>query len=183
VYGQREGQLVTEESPTDPVDESGVFCLEAEQTLTDWCRANAISVVTLRFSGLYGPGRIFRRTILERGEPIPGDPARFLNLIHIDDAARAAVAALEAANPDPLFLVSDDRPVERQEYYRVVAHCLNAPSPRFEPPRSDTARDSRDSSNKQVSNRKMRQRLGLDLAYPDIYTGVPAALGVPVVPA
>ena len=31
------------------------------------------------------------------GEPIPGDPTKFLNLIHIDDAARAAVAALAAA--------------------------------------------------------------------------------------
>ena len=39
------------------------------------------------------PGR-GRRSILEKGEPIPGDPTKFLNLIHIDDAARAGAAAL-----------------------------------------------------------------------------------------
>jgi nucleoside-diphosphate-sugar epimerase len=176
VYGQKEGQLVDEESPAEPVEESGLICLDAEQTLRHWRRDKLISVVILRFSGLYGPGRIFRRSMLERGEPIPGDPARFLNLIHIEDAAQAAVAALKATDPDPLFLVSDDRPVKRQEYYTVVADCLNVPPPRFEPLRADAPRDSRDSSNKRICNRKMHQRLGLNLAYPDIYTGVPAAL-------
>ena len=45
--------------------------------------------VVLRFAGLYGPGRVVRRTLIEQGEPIPGDPDKLFNLIHIDDAARA----------------------------------------------------------------------------------------------
>ena len=55
-------------------------------------------VVVLRFSGLYGPGRIVRRAMIESGEPIPGDPDKYLNLVHIDDAAQAVVAALDAAD-------------------------------------------------------------------------------------
>jgi nucleoside-diphosphate-sugar epimerase len=179
VYGQSEGQFVDEESPTDPVEASGLICLEAEQTLRKGCRDRTISAVILRYSGFYGAGRILRRSMLERGEPIPGDPARFLNLIHIEDAAQAAVAALQATDPDPLILVSDDQPVERQEYYRVVAHWLNAPPPQFVLPRAGTPGGFRDSSNKRICNRKMHRRLGLTLAYPDIYRGVPAALGVP----
>ena len=73
---------------------------------------------------------------LERGEPIPGDPQKFLNLIHIDDAAQAAsAAALEAARPEPIYLVSDDRPVTRREYYTRMATLLGAPEPRFDLPR------------------------------------------------
>ena len=96
-----------------------------------WARWQGASLVILRFSGLYGPDRVIRRVLLERGEPIPGDPAGYLNLVHIDDAAQAAVAALEAARPDPLYLVSDDRPVERREYYALAARLLDAPPPRY----------------------------------------------------
>ena len=81
----------------------------------------------LRFAGLYGPGRIVRRALIERGEPIPGDPSKLFNLIQIEDAARVAAAALAAASPDGLYLVSDDRPVTRGEYYSLLATLLNAP--------------------------------------------------------
>ena len=47
----------------------------------------------------------------------PAIPDKFLNLIHIDDAARAAAAALDADEPEPIYLVGDDRPVTRREYY------------------------------------------------------------------
>jgi nucleoside-diphosphate-sugar epimerase len=99
-----------------------------------------------------------------------------LNLIHIDDATRAAVAALDQEMPDPLYLVSDDRPVKRREYYTLTARLLNAPPPRFKPP----CPDDRDTTNRRIANRTMREVLGVALAYPDITTGVPAALGLPV---
>jgi nucleoside-diphosphate-sugar epimerase len=128
----------------------------------------------LRFSGLYGPGRVIGRAVLGRGDPITGNPDRFLNLVHIDDAARAAAAALVTEVPDPLFLVTDDRPVERREYYSLAARLLNATPPRFEPP----SLDDRDTTNRRIANRKMREVLGVRLAYPDIITGLPAALGL-----
>ena len=90
------------------------------------------SAIILRFAGLYGPGRVVRRSLLERGEPIPGDPEKFLNLIHIDDAAQAAAAALEARHAEPLYVVSDDRPVTRREYYTRMADATGVAAPRFE---------------------------------------------------
>jgi nucleoside-diphosphate-sugar epimerase len=119
---------------------------------------------------------VIGRAILEGNGPISGNPDGFLNLVHIDDAARAAVAALEETCTDSLFLVSDNRPVERREYYALAARLLNAPPPRFEPP----GPDDRDTTNRRIANRKLREVLGVDLAYPDITMGVPAALGVPV---
>jgi nucleoside-diphosphate-sugar epimerase len=132
----------------------------------------------LRFSGLYGPGRVIGRAMLERGELIPGDPSSFLNLIHIEDAARAAVAALGAARPEPVLLVSDDRPIERREYYSLVARLLSAPPPRFQPPSVEKRLAGRDLANRRILNGKMRKSLALSLLYPDISTGVPAALGL-----
>jgi nucleoside-diphosphate-sugar epimerase len=177
VYGQSEGEWVDEDSPAEPLQDSGRVCLEAEHVARHWARAARASLVVLRFSGLYGPDRVIRRALLERGEPIPGDPARYLNLVHIDDAAQAAVAALDAAGPDPLYLVSDDRPVERGEYYALAARLLDAPPPRYEPSVVTNAGAVPESANRRIANRRMRTGLGVDLIYPDIAAGLPAALG------
>ncbi len=177
VYGQSDGEWVDEDSPAEPIQESGRVCLEAEQVARLWARAAGASLVVLRFSGLYGPDRVIRRALLQRGEPIPGDPARFLNLVHIDDAAQAAIAALDAARPDPLYLVSDDRPMERREYYALAARLLDAPPPRYEPSAVGRAGVVPDTANRRIANRRMHNGLGVDLRYPDIMAGLPAALG------
>ena len=102
VYGQEGGVEVDEDSAAEPRHESGRVCREGEDLVAHrFGRETNIPTVSLRFAGLYGPGRIVRREAIVRGEPIVGDPARFLNLIHIDDAATAAVLALEAPPSRP----------------------------------------------------------------------------------
>ncbi len=172
VYGQTGGEWVDEDSPTEPPHESGKVCLEAEGRIRAWSEDRSISAVVLRFAGLYGPGRIVRRAILERGEPIPGDPDKFLNMIHIDDAARVSAAALDAERPGPIYVVGDDRPVTRREYYSVAARALEAPEPRFAPPLPGTAEASRDATNKRVANHRMKREFGIDLLYPDVTSGL-----------
>src|SRR5262249_42647713 len=95
VDGQGGGGWVEEGSPAEPRSESGRVVLEAEGVLRSFAEAQGLPALILRFSGLYGPGRIVRRDALEKGEAIVGDPDRYLNLIHIEDAARAVEAALE----------------------------------------------------------------------------------------
>lgn len=177
VYGQSDQEWVDEDSPACPRGESGAVCLEAEDCLRAWASAGRCSVVILRFAGLYGPGRMVRRSILERAEPIPGDPSKFLNLIHIDDAARAAAAALAAAGPEPLYLISDDRPVMRAEYYSRMAAVIGAPAPRFEPAGPGSPDAARDATNKRIRNDRMKRGLIATLDYPDIATGLAAAFG------
>jgi len=178
VYGQTGGEWVDEESLADPAHESGRICLEAEQRCRAWAlsRNGLVGELILRFAGLYGPGRVVRRSMLEQGKPIPGDPAKYLNLVHIDDAARAVIAALETTAADSLFLIADDRPVSRHEYYSLIAALVGAPEPRFELPRPGTPEEGRDATNKRIRNQRMRHRLGLDLLYPDVATGLPSAL-------
>jgi nucleoside-diphosphate-sugar epimerase len=177
VYGQTSGEWVDEESPTEPQHESGRVVLETEGRVREWADRSGVSAVILRFAGLYGPGRIVRRTMLERSEPIPGDPEKFLNLVHINDAARAAAAALEAEAPDVIYTVADDRPVTRREYYSAAAQIIGAAEPRFEHPRPGSPESARDATNKRIANRRMKAGLGVALHYPDIMTGLIDALG------
>lgn len=175
VYAQNDGDWVDEDSPAGPTSESGRAHLEAENLLLAMSKARGLSTVSLRFSGLYGPGRIPAIQRIERGLPISGNPEHWLNLIHIEDAALCGVAALDhIAPPSSRYVATDDRPVRRREFYHLVSRLLGLPEARFERPPRPTGRDG---SNKRAANERIRRELGLELQFPSIDTGLPAALG------
>ena len=123
VYGQSGGEEVDETSPTEPRDENGRIVLAAEQLL----RSKLPDAIVLRFAGIYGPGRIIRRAAIERGEPLIGDADKWLNLIHVDDGALAILAAEEHGRAGKAaYLVADDEPVRRREFYTFMAELLKA---------------------------------------------------------
>ncbi|MFO0850615.1 MAG: SDR family oxidoreductase [Gemmataceae bacterium] len=166
VYGQTDGTVVDETSPTEPVELSGRVVLEAEQVLRD----KLPSAVVLRFAGIYGPGRLLRRQALLNGEPLVGDADKWLNLIHVDDGVRA-VRAAERAEPGGTYLIADDTPVRRRDFYTHLAKLLGAPEARFEPGPPGGAEPSR-----RVSNRKARERLGFVPTYPSYLEGLAASV-------
>jgi len=181
VYGGNDGEWVDEMSPADPRTESGRACFEAEQLLADYSYGQPFSALILRLAGLYGPDRIMRQDSLKRGEPVVGKPDKYLNFIQIDDAAAITVRALSEVEPDghDLFLVSDGHPVTRAEFYGVTAELLGAPPPRFESPASESSEAKREESNKRINNRKLIDRWGNILRYPDIRAGLAASLPGP----
>jgi len=179
VYDQAGGEWVDELTQVDPQTESGRAHRAGEHVLASWAAWRSdVRAVVVRYAGLYGPGRVVRRAAIERGEPIVGDPERFLNLIEIDDAASAAVSALQIAEPLPLYLAADDQPVPRRVYYELAARLLGASRPRLIAPLPGSAEADRDRSNKRIANRLMKQHLGVRLQYPDITCGLPHALGI-----
>jgi nucleoside-diphosphate-sugar epimerase len=170
VYGQSDGEEIDENAPTDPRDENGKVLLEAERLLM----RELPTAIILRFAGIYGPGRLLRRAALEKGEPISGDGDKWLNLIHVEDGARAVLAAEERGRPGSVYHVSDGHPVRRSEFYAYLAELLHAPPVRFAPPAPPAARDER--GNRRISNQKMREELGVELRYPSYREGLRAAV-------
>lgn len=165
VYGQTDGSWIDETSPTEPLEESGRVVLEAEQTL----RRFRPDAVVLRFAGIYGPGRVLRRASLLKGEPVPGDGERFVNLIHVDDGVRAVLAAEANAQPGETYLISDDAPPTRRELFTRTAELIGAPPPRFEGGGVVEA-------NRRVSNAKAKSRLGFSPHFPSIVEGLSASI-------
>ena len=182
VYGGDDGAWVDETTPVDPQTESGRACWDAEQLLVARTGVQFSRSMTLRFAGLYGPGRIMREESLRRGEPVVGNADKYLNFIQIDDAAAVTAWALDQAEPagHNLYLVSDGHPVTRTEFYGTTAEYLGAPPPRFEAPEPGSAEAKREGSNKRISNRKLLGDWGqtCSLRYPDIRAGLAASLGV-----
>lgn len=178
VYGQDDGSVVDETSPAEPVAENGQVCVAAEQVVWDAfpvrrnsAPENSHSACVLRLAGIYGPGRLIARAeTLRARTPLGGNPDAWLNLIHVDDAATAVLACAERGVSGETYLVCDDRPLSRREFYSTVSRLVQAPEPVFSEPTAST------SLNKRCSNHKLRRELGVELQFPTIDVGLPNAL-------
>ena len=171
VYGQADGQWVDEDSVTDPSRENGRVLVESESLVRS--RFGARGRV-MRLAGLYGPGRLIsRRETLLAGTPLGGRPDAWLNLIHVDDAARAVVA-VSTVEQGGTWLVCDDHPVRREEYFGRLAELFGAPSPTFDAQRGGSRIDG---LGKRCRNLRMKNQLGVPLQYPSFEDGLPSAVG------
>lgn len=182
VYGQSAGEWVDETSESQPVQPGGQCCLAAEQlVMASFPCANTPedhgrSANILRLSGIYGPNRLLSRVdSLRAGEPLAGRGDAWLNLIHVDDAVRAVLAAESFGRSGQTYLISDNLPVQRSAYYSHLAELCGAPAPRFNP----EIAPGRGSGgvNKRCRNRRMRDELKVELQYPTFSEGLPQALG------
>lgn len=91
VYGQNDGSEVTEQSETAPSRFSGKRLLEAEALL----RASELNSVSVRFSGIYGPGRERLLNMAADRKWQTSDQQQWTNRIHVDDCAGVIAHLIE----------------------------------------------------------------------------------------
>jgi hypothetical protein len=73
-------------------------------------------------------------------------------------------------------LISDDVPVRRSQFYDLIAAKCDAAAPRFvEPDDSEPAR-KRSAANRRICNRRMKQDLLPQLAFPSYREGLASVL-------
>lgn len=175
VYAQQAEEWVDENSPLEPIDESGCICLDAERLIQQAAeRSPATAFNILRLSGIYGPQRLLSRVdAIRTGASLPGPRDSWLNLIHVDDAASAVVACAERGVAGATYLISDDRPIRRHEYYEQLAALLSAPAPTFD--EAAIARHTK-GRGKRCRNHKLRTELKVELQYPTLEAGLRRAL-------
>lgn len=177
VYGQTDGSVVDETSPTQPTEETGQILVEAEEVLLAAVRERQFPAVVLRLAGIYGPGRGYWLKQFIRGEArLEGSVDRVLNMIHRDDAAEAITAALQRGRPGEVYNVVDDEPVSQLTLYQWLSERLGRPLPPFV---SQSARQDRKRgmTNKRVSNYKLKKQLLAALRYPTFREGFEFELG------
>lgn len=183
VYGQSAGEWVNESSVCKPERENGQICLEAEQLLTE---QKSLQTVILRLAGIYGPGRLLARMEqIKAGEPLLGRPDAYLNLVHVTDIVNSILKCDVSTRLHSHYLVSDNYPMTRQEYYERLAKLIDAPLPQFsvDLPHQPQVKSSRKYSteratglNKRCDNQRLREELGVELAYPTIREGLSQAI-------
>jgi len=139
-------EWVDEKFPVEPTNFRARSLQEAEDALHAIVPSG--TGVALRLSGLYGPGRLQLLKGLKAGTiTAPDGPGHWANRIHIDDAARACAHLLTMANPQPLYIGTDNCPMPTAQFYEALAQLIGAPSP---------ARQLRTPSGKRLSNARLR---------------------------
>ncbi|WP_247828373.1 SDR family oxidoreductase [Arthrobacter antioxidans] len=126
VYGDFDGAFVTEESPAESTAPTARLVREAEQVLLEGSAHGTV----LRLSGIYGPGRTRLIDQVRSGSAVLPVEPQWTNRIHRDDAAAAIVHLVtEVASPAPIYLGSDELPVDLGEVLRFLAAELDLPVP------------------------------------------------------
>ncbi|MGI8979412.1 MAG: SDR family oxidoreductase [Pirellulaceae bacterium] len=174
VYGAATGEFVDEETPPQPTREGGKASLAAEQVLQ--AHPHGSRGIILRLAGIYGPGRLPRVADLQAGRPIDAPAEGWLNLVHVDDAARIVLLADQRAEVPNLYCVSDGSPVLRADYYRELARLLAAPEPQFVPPDTNSPAALRAGSDKRILPAKLFRELAPKLLYPSYRDGLKAII-------
>jgi nucleoside-diphosphate-sugar epimerase len=179
VYGDRGGGRVDEDSALAPSSERGRRRVAAEAGWLDLHRRQGVPVHIFRLAGIYGPGRSALDTVREGRAQRIDKPGQVFSRIHVADLAAVLRASMARPDPGAIYNVCDDDPAPPEA---VIAHAcalLGVEPPPLVPfdtaDLSPTGRSFYD-DNKRVSNRRLKEVLGVTLAYPSYKDGLQALL-------
>lgn len=168
VWGDEHGAWVDERTPPAPRGFAGELVLTGERALA----ALPVPATSLRFGGIYGPGRTQLIERVRLGLAAPPAQPRYGNRIHRDDGAEAIVHVLTTPDPADCYVVVDDDPADLREVYAWLAARLAV---RLPPAADDDGDPMRRGGNKRCSNRRLRAA-GWRPRYPTYREGYGALL-------
>lgn len=177
VYGDRQGGWVDETSPLEPTLARADRRARAEAA---WL-ASGLPVHIFRLAGIYGPGRNALANLRDGTARRIVKPGQLFSRIHVEDIATVLEASIARPRPGAVYNVCDDEPAPPQDVVTFAAELLGVPPPPEQPyataelsPMARTFyKDSR-----RVRNERIKQELGVSLAYPSYREGLRALLAV-----
>ena len=175
VYGDHGGAWIDEEAPRIPISARGGDRVAAE----DAWRGSGLPVHIFRLSGIYGPGRsAFDRLRAGTARRVV-KPGHVFNRIHGEDIAAVLLASIARPNPGRAYNLADDEPAPGGDVIAHAARMLGVPEPPevdFDAAGMSPMARSFHPECKRVSNRRVKEELGVQLAYPDYRSGLAAIL-------
>lgn len=180
VYGNTDGGWVDERAGLHPTGPRGRARVAAEEAWLDLVHVG-LPVHVFRLAGIYGPGRSALDAVRAGTARRIVKPGQVFSRIHVDDIAAVLEASIAKPNPGAIYNVCDDEPAPPQDVIAYAAALLGAPAPPDIPfaaaAKSMTAmaRSFYD-DNRRVANRRIKDELGVTLAYPDYRAGLKALL-------
>ena len=176
VYGDHQGAWVDEDTPLTPSTARGQARVLAE---AEWQALTALPLHIFRLAGIYGPGRgPFAKLRAGTAQRIV-KPGQVFSRIHRDDIVRVLRASMAHPNPGRMYNLCDDDPAPPQDVIGHAAQLLGLPMP------PEIAFDQADlgpmarsfyAESKRVSNARIKQELGVSLAYPTYRQGLASLL-------
>lgn len=175
VYGDQQGAWIDEDTPVSPSHARTRMRADVESQWLELGKNSGKKIFVLRLSGIYGPGRNVLEKLRDGSARRLVKPGQVFNRIHVEDIARALDACLFSDAPGGIYNVTDDEPAPPQDVIAFGAQLLNLPAP----PEQDFATAqltpmarSFYGENKRVGNARLKQLLGVPLAFPTYREGL-----------
>ncbi|TVR82499.1 MAG: SDR family oxidoreductase [Rhodospirillales bacterium] len=179
VYGDTGGAEVDETAPTKPTSERGRRRVNSEVAWLRLQQRHGLPVHIFRLAGIYGPGRSAIDQVLAGTARRIDRPGHVFSRIHVEDIATILRASMARPEPGTLYNVCDDEPAEPRSVVEYACRLLDRKPPALVPfeqaalnmsPMAQTFwRD-----NRRVRNDRIKEVLGVRLAYPNYRTGLDA---------
>lgn len=179
VYGDRQGGWAREDEAPKPGSPRGERRAAAERAWFTAFDGTAVAAQVFRLAGIYGPGP-GRNPIdaLRAGTArIIDKPGQVFNRIHVDDIGSILLAAMARPRHGGIYNVADDEACPPGDPVRFAAGLLGMPAP--EPIPYDSAELSPMARSfyaecKRLDTARIRDELGVTLAYPTYREGLAA---------
>lgn len=181
VYGDCQGAWVDESCPPRPGVDRSRRRWDAEQTLHRWGEETGGELVILRVAGIYGPGRLPLERIRQGTPMVRPEESPYSNRIHVEDLVTACMLAMERGRPGAVYNACDDTPSTMTDYFLAIADAAGLPRPPLIPMAETAGQVSAAmlsylAESRRLSNRRLREELGLELRYPSLAQGLPTCL-------
>lgn len=177
VYGDHGGGWVDEATPRAPSTARGAARVAAEDA---WLALGGPMHI-FRLAGIYGPGRGPFEKVRRGAARRIIKPGQVFSRIHVDDIGATLAASIAQPCAGAAYNVCDDDPAPPQDVLAHAAALLGLPAP----PEVDfdVAKETMSpmaasfyAESKRVSNRRIKDGLGVRLRYPSYRDGLPAVL-------
>ncbi|MDF1587518.1 SDR family oxidoreductase [Marinimicrococcus flavescens] len=175
VYGDRGGAWVDEEDAPAPDLGRAARRLEAERA---WL-ASGLKAHVFRLAGIYGPGRNQIASLRNGTARRIVKPGQVFSRIHVEDIATVLEASMARPNPGRIYNVCDDEPAPPQDPVTFAAGLLGVePPPEQDFATAELSPMARSfyADNRRVRNARIKEELGVQLAFPTYREGLRALL-------
>ena len=178
VYGDQQGQSITEETLANPQVDRAKRRYHAEQLLLEYgVEHTSLAITILRVGGIYGPGRLPLQRLKDQIPMLHEELSPQTNRIHADDLAQVCVAAATEKAAGEIYNVSDGTDSNMTEYFNTIADFCDLPRP----PLVDWNEAEKTISkgmlsylkeSRRMDNSKMLNDLEIELKYPTLKDGL-----------
>lgn len=183
VYGDHGGGWVDEATPATPSSDRSRRRAHAEQQWLEFAAWSGKRVEIFRLAGIYGPGSSAIDGLRSGTTRSVVKKDQVFNRIHVEDIARTLIVAFSQPHLHAIYNVTDDEPAPPQDVNAYAAELLGLPRPMeiaYEQAQLSEMGRSFYSENKRVQNHRIKNDLGVKLAFPTYREGLASIVGVTV---
>ncbi len=177
VYGDQQGNWVSEETPPKPNSARTEARVVAEAAWRALGERTGVPVQIFRLAGIYGPGRsVFDKLKAGTARRINKNGQVF-SRIHVEDIARVLEASIARPRSGAIYNVADDEPAAPGDVVAYAAEMIGeTPPPEIPFEEADLSPMAKSfyEGSRRIGNGLIKSELEVKLAYPTFREGLAA---------